>query len=535
MNGKVRLPGKRWVLLFTLLVLIMTSIPYAVGLLKQGDDWRFTGFVFGVEDGNSYLAKMNRGSAGEWLFKSPYTSTQQKGVIAFLPYILLGKAAVFPIEKHTQLLIIFHLFRLGAGAAMVFATYDFLSVFVKKGKWQRVTLAAIILGGGLGWFLVGLGKVKWLGSIPLEFTSPESFGFLALYGLPHLAMARALLLWGLKAFLVGKRVYIPGLFWILLGFFQPMGVIIAWVVSGMYVLLLIIQAHRSRDKRVLTELYFLKKNVEWLLVNILISSPLIIYTVVKFRMDAYLRAWTSQNQIISPHPAHYFIAYGLMAVFFVRGIWQIRKEFKYHGWLIMGWVAVLPVLVYLPTVIQRRLAEGVWVAIVILAVKAFEGGEGSLPKRWAYTWVLVIPTSVLLIIGGTQTAWHLNKPVFRPTAEVDAFRYLEDEADKNSVILTSHETGNVLPAWVPVHVVLGHGPETANYDLVSQKIESFYEVQATEQDRIQILDEFNVDYVFWGPAEKALGDWDPEEADILSPGYDQGPYKIYHVKSERVE
>jgi hypothetical protein len=300
----------------------------------------------------------------------------------------------------------------------------------------------------------------------------------------------------------------------------------------MYVLLLIIQAHRSRDKRALTELYFLKKNVEWLLVNILISSPLIIYTVVRFRMDAYLRSWTSQNQIISPHPAHYFIAYGLMAIFFVRGIQQIRKEFKFHSWLIIGWVAVLPVLVYLPTVIQRRLAEGVWVAIVILAVKAFEGGEGSLPKRWAYTWVLVIPTSVLLIIGGTQTARHLSKPVYRPIAEVDAFRYLEDEADKNSVILTSHGTGNVLPAWVPVHVVLGHGPETANYDQVSQKIESFYGVQATDQDRIQILDEFNVDYVFWGPAEKALGDWDPDQAVILSPGYDQGPYKIYHVNSK---
>jgi len=534
-NGKVRLPGKRWVLLFTLLVLILSSIPYAVGIIKSGDDWRFTGFVFGVEDGNSYIAKMNRGSAGEWLFKSPYTSTQQKGVIAFLPYILLGKAAVFPVEKHTQLLIIFHLFRLAAGTAMVFATYDFVSVFVKKVKWRRVSLAAIILGGGLGWLLVSLGKVKWLGSIPLDFTSPESFGFLALYGLPHLAMARALLLWGLKEFLVGKRVYMPGLLWGLLGFFQPMGVIIAWVVCGMYVLLLLIQAHRSRDKRVLTELFFVKKNAEWLIVNVLISCPLIIYTVIRFRMDDYLQAWTSQNQIISPHPAHYFIAYGLMAAFFVRGIRQIRKEFKYHAWIIIGWVAVLPVLVYLPTVIQRRLAEGVWVAIVILAVKAFEGGEGALPARWAYTWVFMIPTSVLLIIGGTQTACHISQPVFRPTAEVTAFRYLDGEAKKNSVLLASHETGNVLPAWVPIHVVLGHGPETANYDQVRKEIESFYGTQISEQKRIQILDKFNVDFVFWGPAEKSLGDWDPDEADILSPGDHPGPYKIYHVNSKRNE
>jgi hypothetical protein len=138
-------------------------------------------------------------------------------------------------------------------------------------------------------------------------------------------------------------------------------------------------------------------------------------------------------------------------------------------------------------------------------------------------------------MGGTQTACLLSPPVFRPTAEVEAFLYLEDEADKNSVILTSHETGNVLPAWVPLHVVLGHGPETANYDKVSQKIESFYGEKTSDQNRIQILDEYNVDFVFWGPAEKALGDWDPEDADILSSGYDQGPYQIYHLKNEQGE
>ncbi|MGD8633386.1 MAG: hypothetical protein PVF85_07435, partial [Anaerolineales bacterium] len=59
--------------LFAALVAILTSIPYVLGFAAQGSDWAFTGFVFGVEDGNSYIAKMLLGSSGDWLFRSPYS------------------------------------------------------------------------------------------------------------------------------------------------------------------------------------------------------------------------------------------------------------------------------------------------------------------------------------------------------------------------------------------------------------------------------------------------------------------------------
>ena len=39
------------------------------------------GFIFAVEDGNSYIAKMLSGVQGAWLFRTPYTSMQQGGVL----------------------------------------------------------------------------------------------------------------------------------------------------------------------------------------------------------------------------------------------------------------------------------------------------------------------------------------------------------------------------------------------------------------------------------------------------------------------
>lgn len=521
--------SRKWVWLFAILVMVITSIPYVVGFLSQGGVWRFTGFVFGVEDGNSYIAKMLRGSAGEWLFRSPYTAARQKGVIAFLPYLLLGKLAVFPINSHVQLVILFHVFRFLAGMAMIFATYDFLSIYIRKEAWRRWALAIIILGGGLGWVLILFGRVQWLGSLPLDLTSPESFGFLAIYGLPHLALARALLLWGLRAFIIGHRIYIPGLCWLALGLFQPLDILIAWIVMGIYLLLTSMDAMLSKDSLKLVDWFSLQRNAGRFMMTILISSPLVIYTFIRFRVDEYLRAWTAQNQIISPHPAHYFLAYGLMGVFVVFGAKRIRKEFPDLGWLLIGWVGVLPILVYFPTVIQRRLAEGVWTAIVILAVKPFSSQDHSLSFRWTYSWIFAFPTTLLLIIGGIQTAYHPGPPVFRPQSEVESYLALKQDARTDAVVLSSHVTGNPLPAWAPVHVVLGHGPETANYEQVCKAVTTFYDEETSQEERLDLITEYRIDYVYWGPAEQQLGTWDPEISPYLSIWYEKAPYTIYQV------
>ncbi len=527
--------SRKWVWLFAVIVMVVTSIPYMVGFASQGESWRFTGFVFGVEDGNSYIAKMLRGSAGEWLFRSPYTAVRQKGVIAFLPYLLLGKLAVLPIKDHVQLVILFHMFRFLAGIAMIFATYDFLSIYIRKEAWRRWALAIITLGGGLGWVLILFGKVKWLGSLPLDLTSPESFGFLAIYGLPHLALARAFLLWGLRAFLIGYKIYIPGLCLLALGLFQPLDILIAWIVMGVYILLTSMEAMLSGDSLKLVDWFSLQRNACRFITTLFISSPMVIYTFIRFRVDEYLRAWTAQNQIISPHPAHYLLAYGLMGVFVVLGVNQIRKEFPDFGWLLIGWVGVLPILVYFPTVIQRRLAEGVWAAIVILAVKPFTSPDKPLSFRWTYSWIFAFPTTLLLIVGGIQTAYHPGPPVFRPLEEVESYMELKQNARIDAVVLSSHVTGNPLPAWAPVHVVFGHGPETANYERVSEAVKTFYDEETSQGERVSLIAEYHVDYVYWGPAEQQLGEWDPELAPYLSVWYEKDPYIIYQVNQGVIE
>ena len=197
----------RWALLYSLVLVVITSLPYVVAALGQTDAWGFTGFLIAVEDGNSYIAKMLAGSEGAWLFRSPFSTMEQSGVLAFLPYLLLGKLSS---GSHGQLVGLFQLFRIAVIPALVVATYRFSAFFIENVALRRWTVIIATIGGGLGWLLILLGQPEVAGSLPLEFYSPETFGFLAIYGLPHLTLARAAMLIGFVWYLQDESSWRSG-------------------------------------------------------------------------------------------------------------------------------------------------------------------------------------------------------------------------------------------------------------------------------------------------------------------------------------
>ena len=136
----------KWVLVFSTVVMLITSVPYLIGFQQQGSLGAFTGFVYGIDDGNSYIAKMNSGANGAWLFQTPYTTFPQEGILAFLPYILLGKLASAP-GLHEQLVVLFHLFRIAAGFLAILSTYNFISAFITDIRLRKLGTILAILGG----------------------------------------------------------------------------------------------------------------------------------------------------------------------------------------------------------------------------------------------------------------------------------------------------------------------------------------------------------------------------------------------------
>lgn len=540
---------RRWVFGFGLVVMALTMIPYLAGFLSEGEAYRFTGFVFGAEDGNSYIAKMLMGSHGAWLFRTPYTAYDQGGVVMFLPYILLGKLSRYP-GSHDQLVFLYHAFRFIAGLLVILATYDFLALFVRDVKLRRSGLLLAVLGGGLGWLVVVFSRQELFGSLPLEFYSPESFGFLGLFGIPHLAMARALMLWALADYLKAlnwkgnpKQIFRPavkiGLLWLLAGLMQPLaalviGFVISWYLAGLaaWQVILGLQARVTR--------WGIWRRMAGIAVLAgIMPGFYVLYNVIAVLRDPFLQMWSAQNIITSPHPLHYLVAYGLVLPFAVAGAWRLLRVDAWRGWLVVGWVILFPFLAYAPVNLQRRLPDGVWVALVTLAFVALEGWLMERPprvKRLRFAplilLLLLIPSTLMLYLGGVLSVVNPGKPLFQPVDEVSAFLFLRDNAPPGAVVLTAYDTGNALPAWTPQRVVIGHGPESAGLSDLLPQVSAFYASATPDEGRLDFIRRQKVNYVFWGPLEQRLGDWQPEKVEYLSPVYQAGNYHIFQVIEE---
>ena len=156
----------RWVFLYAGFLAILISIPYLIAFSSQTSTYAFGGGLIGIDDNNTYLAKMNQGALGAWLFTLPYSSEVQKGAPIYWFYLLLGKISG---TDFTNRLIVFHLVRSIFGVILTLTIYQFLAEFVPQVNHRRLALVVATIGGGLGWVLIIFGDQLGSGPPPLEF------------------------------------------------------------------------------------------------------------------------------------------------------------------------------------------------------------------------------------------------------------------------------------------------------------------------------------------------------------------------------
>lgn len=527
---KITAAEKRWVIIFALVVLAVTTLPVLLGFWMQGSDWKFTGFFIGVEDGNSYIAKMSIGTSGGWLFNTPYTAYPQNGFLAFLPYILLGKLAA-GAGQHDQLVALFQIFRWVGGFVMISATYQFVAFFIEEPRWRILGTAVATLGGGFGWMaFTGLQSI-WGDRIPLEIYSPETFGFLSVFTLPHLALGRGLLLLGLLAYWRGysttrktSTTILNGLLWLGLGFMQPLTVLIGWLVIGVDLIVRYISQRKG---------WGVTQNWRGGLVNGLImvacSAPVVLYTVLSFLTDPFLKIWSEQNIILSPPPLDYLMAYAIILPFFTAGVLKLVRQRRVESFTLLGWVALLPLLAYFPYNLQRRLPEGIWVGLVILAV----AGLGTFSFRWLrfgriFLWTSFL-TTILVFAGSIFSVLQVKTPIYRPADEISAFQSITPAGSSYPIVLAAYDTANALPAWAQARTLIGHGPESIHLKEIQPRVEKFFQQETSNNERVQLIKEFNIRYIIWGPAERKLGSWDPASLPVLNKTYQNAVYQVFEV------
>jgi len=505
-----------WVVKFAFILFLVTLLPYLFGYQQEDPDWKFSGFVIGVEDGNSYVAKMMRGAAGEVLFETPYTAFPQSGLITFIPYTLLGKLAS-GLEIHDQMIGLFQIFRFIGCVLMSLATYDLIGLFIGDIDIRRKALIFAMVGGGLGWLaILGLGQL-WTNGLPLEFYSPETFGFLSAFSLPHLAVSRALLLWGFFFYLKEvphaskflKNAWITGTLWLVMGFFQPLAIVTGWLVLAVHLIVrAIVNVLRNMRGHVASWSNWLI-NLRQVVIIGFISSPWVIYNLICSYTDFYLQGWASQNIILSPPIIDYVLAFIPIIPFVAISIWEIAKTQNSKSIFLIGWMAAFPILAYFPYQLQRRLPEGIWVGMTILGF-LWMGKLSENGRKWVTPFVLfsLLP-AIGILMGSIASLQTKSEPVFISQNEIRCYQAVQQNANVNDVVMASYETGNALPAWAPVKVLIGHGPESIKLQEVQPLVHQIYQSSTLENERVSIMKKFDVKYIYWGRHEASLGDWKP--------------------------
>lgn len=540
------------VLIWSAVILLVTSLPYLYGALISTPGAQFGGLVIGVEDGNSYLAKMRLGATDGWQFYLFYTSEPHQGAYLLLFHLALGKIARL---SGLPLILVYHLARIVCGFFLLASIYRFAAFFTELRPVRQLIFWMVGVGSGLGWLVALLGLMDRMG-LPLDFYSPEAFIFLALFALPHLLLAEGLLLWAILLMLVAwetqklRYALLAGLALLGMTVIAAFYIVIAAGVIGVGWLLRRWQM-RGGAARPWTE-------AGLAILAFAISAPVPIYNAYVFTTNPVFKVWSEQNRIFSPSPVHYFLAFGPLVLLAVLGAWtewQLglgRNAWSERRALLVGWCVVVPLLVYIPFNLQRRLTLGVQVPLSVLAAlglwrlfagshsseenQTFEEGRGLETKDVLRGWrvasiglvALLSLSNLLILFGAGSEVSQRSPPIFHPSAKVDAANWLGVNTTADQVVLAAYETGNYLPTRMSARVFAGHGPETVHSGAKRAMLRQFF-ADGDDAFRYKLLSDYGVSYLFYGPAEQALGDFSPADAPYMRRVYDNGTVQIYRV------
>jgi hypothetical protein len=264
------------------------------------------------------------------------------------------------------------------------------------------------------------------------------------------------------------------------------------------------------------------------------AVPPVAYNAWVFSTNPAFAVWAEQNRILSPHPLHYALGFALLLIPALWGAIQAHRQ-KQEKWLLLiGWVLVVPLLLYFPFNLQRRMVVLLQVPLAILAARgllAWLDGQGGRRRRWgavAYLG-LVSLSNLLLVFGNLVPIARRQTPIYRPGAELAALQCLNNQATADEAVLASFEVGNVIPAHTDLRVFAGHGPETLYGEEKKNTLRQFFGQSVDDAWRRALLAKFDLDYVFWGPIEQSIGDWNPGTAPYLVPICSEPGYTVFRV------
>jgi hypothetical protein len=520
-----------FLLLASLGLALVTSLPYALGHLLPFPDSRFNeNLVFDI-DMNFYFALARQSAAGDWLFYNSMTPEPHAPVFFNLEWLLLGKLAAV---MGGSVELAFQIVRIGSIFALCLAVYWLCAFLFDTIPMRRIAFTAIMLGGGFGWVVhvPGLG-----GLLPDRLfldLSAAIHPFFWMLLAPHSAIAASLALLALCLFLSaeaggGERGY-----WLAAaacffgGLVRPYEMLYLVVAIPLYSLALAVR----------------KKNAgpasRYLLRSLLVcaSIPVFAYYLWLFEFHDVFRWIGIQSVVAPPLPGSLVLSLGLASVLLVSGLGNLLRltERSSPHLLIaccfiasLGLLYAFPLLAFSLQFLGTLLIPMVLVGSVTLEPRVVSWVERGRRARVAIAAVLLLNslTSIALLGSHSQavargehrTDWRL----------IEAYAWLEENSSPRDVVLASCRIGHQIPRYTHASSFCGYFFGTVDFRGKRAMVQKFFAAETKDGYRRRLLRQFDVRYVVFSATDPPSTGYDPETTPFLRRAYGNDIATVFEV------
>jgi hypothetical protein len=536
----------RWVWAVTAGVLIVASLPYVYAYAATPDGWQYMGILVNVPDHAQYFSWFRQYLTAD-LASNTLTPEPNAPIFFNLLWWLLAKAGALLSWDYAAM---FQMLRVTATAAFLLMLYRLCAWFLVERLQRQVAFLTAVFASGFGWLLI-VGKYLFGWDYPLEINLlifiVEPNSFYAMLATPHLVGA-ALYMFAFDLVLRGevkgqlRYAVAAGLWTLFLGFQHAYDLFLVYGILGAYGLL-----KTARDRRLPWFLVW-----SGLILGALSAWPGL-YSALLTSLDPIWRDVLAQFDnagVFTPNP---LLLPVLMGPAFLLALFMLFKDgvFRLHGvaddaLFLKAWFWANLLLVYLPTNYQIKMLNGWQVPIAILATQGLFryvlpwAEAGVKARRWSFHRLSLTLAAGLLVVAAPTNlylyAWRFldlsrhTYPYYLRTDETAALGWLAAQVQPGDVVLASLTVGQYVPALTGAHAYLAHWAQTVDYYGKTAMVVKFFDGATSDADRQAILRQYGVDYVFYGPAERALGGYDPSRTLFLRPAYADGAVTVYQVR-----
>ena len=148
--------------------------------------------------------------------------------------------------------------------------------------------------------------------------------------------------------------------------------------------------------------------------------------------------------------------------------------------------------------------------------------------------IAVLPTNIYLWTWRFVDLARHDYPYYLHQDDLAALQWLEENTPSDAIVLGSITIGQYVPALSGNTAFLSHWAQTVDFYDKRARVARFFDAATLDEERAETVEAFGVDYVFWGPAERALGAYNPAATPWLHLIFSAPQVNIYAVEREAV-